>query len=111
MKRISLIIFAIVTTITTSVAQTTITKSSIKFQIKNLGINTGGTLGGLKANIHFNPTQLSGSNIEATVDVATINTDNDERDTHLRSADFFEVQRYPHITLRSVSFKHKNGTN
>ncbi len=111
MKRISLIIFAIVTTITTSVAQTTITKSSIKFQIKNLGINTGGTLGGLKANIHFNPTQLSGSNIEATVDVATINTDNDERDTHLRSADFFEVQRYPHITLRSVSFKHKNGAN
>jgi polyisoprenoid-binding protein YceI len=112
MKRIPLIISFLIISIATAFAQgATVTKSSIKFQIKNLGINTGGTIGGLKATIQFNPAQLATSSIEATADVATINTDNDERDQHLRSADFFEVQRYPHITMKSVSFKRKSGAN
>ena len=113
MKRIPLIILFLIISATTSFAQNaaTVTKASIKFQIKNLGINTGGTIGGVKATILFNPAQLATSSIEATADVATINTDNDERDTHLRSADFFEAQRYPHIIMKSVSFKRKSGTN
>lgn len=112
MKRIPLIISFLIISIATAFAQgATVTKSSIKFQIKNLGINTGGTIGGLKATIQFNPAQLATSSIEATADVATINTDNDERDQHLRSADFFEVQRYPHITMKSVSFKRRSGAN
>lgn len=92
-------------------APATVTKSSVKFQIKNLGINTGGVLGGVKASILFNPAQLATSSIEATAETATINTDNDQRDEHLRSTDYFDVQRYAHITMRSVSFIHKSGTN
>ncbi|MFD0751128.1 YceI family protein [Mucilaginibacter calamicampi] len=113
MKRIPLIALIIIFSVGLGFAQggSTVTRSGIKFQIKNLGINTGGTIGGVKATIHFNPAQLETSSIEATADVATINTDNDERDTHLKSADFFEVQRYPHITMKSVSFKHKSGAN
>jgi polyisoprenoid-binding protein YceI len=113
MKQIPLIISFLIISIATSFAQSTatVTKSSIKFQIKNLGINTGGTIGGVKTTILFNPAQLATSSIEATADVNTINTDNDERDAHLRSADFFEVQRYPHITMKSVSFKRKSGAN
>lgn len=113
MKRISLLTLSFLFTIAFSFAQTaaTVTKSGIKFQIKNLGINTGGILGGVKATIQFNPSQLATSSIEATADVATINTDNDQRDEHLRSADYFDVQRYPHITMKSVSFTHKSGAN
>jgi polyisoprenoid-binding protein YceI len=113
MKRISLIISFLIISIATTFAQSaaTVTRSNIKFQIKNLGINTGGIIGGVKATIQFNPAQLAASSIDATADVATINTDNDERDTHLRSADFFDVQRYPHITMKSVSFKRKSGAN
>jgi len=113
MKRISLIILLALITNLAAFAQTApvVTKAGIKFQIKNLGINTGGTIGGVKATIHFDPAQLATSTIEATADVATIFTDNDERDTHLKSADFFEVQRYPRITMRSVAFKRKSGAN
>lgn len=113
MKRIPLIISFLIISITIAFAQSaaTVTKSSIKFQIKNLGINTGGAIGGVKATILFNPAQLATSSIEATADITTINTDNDERDAHLRSADFFDVQRYPHIIMKSVSFKRKSGAN
>jgi polyisoprenoid-binding protein YceI len=87
----------------------TVTKNTITFQIKNLGIQTGGTIGGLQANIQFDPANLGASSIESTVDVSTINTDNDMRDEHLKSDVFFDAAKYPHITMKSVSFKHKSG--
>lgn len=40
-----------------------------------------------------------------TVDAASIDTKNGKRDTHLRSADFFEVDKYPHITVAIQSVK------
>ena len=94
-----------------SQSKSTINKSKISFKIKNLGINTGGTIGGLQANIQFNPADLAASSVEASVETKTINTDNDSRDEHLRSDDFFGVARYPKITLKSVSFKHNGGKN
>jgi len=86
-------------------------RSAITFQIKNMGINTGGTIGGLLSKFHFTPENLSASTIEASVDVNSINTDNSSRDEHLRSADFFDVARYPKISLKSIAFKHKSGNN
>jgi polyisoprenoid-binding protein YceI len=92
-------------------AQTAIARSSITFEIKNMGIATGGSIGGLAPKIHFVPTNLNGSTLEATVDVSTINTDNSGKDEHLRSEDFFDVARYPRISLKSINFKHKSGNN
>jgi polyisoprenoid-binding protein YceI len=92
-------------------AQTPVSRSAITFEIKNLGINTGGSIGGLAAKVNFTPANLSASSIEASVDVNTINTDNSSRDEHLRNADFFDVVRYPKISLKSVAFKHKSGNN
>ncbi len=42
--------------------------------------------------------------IELTADASSIYTDNDKRDEHLRSADFFEVTKYPTLTFKSTSF-------
>jgi len=93
-----------------SAQKTTVTKSKITFEIKNLGIKTGGSIGGVQANVQFNPANLPASSIEATADVKTINTDNNERDTHLKSEDFFDLTRYPKITMKSVSLS-KKGSN
>ncbi len=92
-------------------AQSSLLHSTITFEIKNMGINTGGSLGGLSAKLHFTPGNLATSTLEATVDVGTINTDNSTKDEHLRSEDFFDVAKYPKITLKSVSLKHKSGDN
>lgn len=48
---------------------------------------------------------FSGSAVEATIKTASINTDNDKRDTHLRSNDFFNAEKFPLITFKSTSFE------
>lgn len=97
--------------VTTTFAQVKVTKAKITFQIKNLGIITNGFFGNMQANIQFDPAALASSAIEATTDVNSINTDNDTRDEHLRSDEFFDAAKYPKITMKSVSFKRKSGNN
>jgi polyisoprenoid-binding protein YceI len=92
-------------------AQTYFSRSSITFEIKNMGINTSGSIGGLATKVHFTPANLGTSTLEASVEVNTINTGNDSRDEHLRSEDFFDVAHYPKISLKSIAFKHKSGSN
>ena len=91
--------------------KTTITKSAISFKIKNMGISCTGVFNGLQADVQFKPADLTNSSIIASVETATVNSDNDMRDNHLKSADYFDVATYPKITLKSVSFKHKSGDN
>jgi len=112
MKKIfALILTASVVCLGALHAQTAATRSSVTFEIKNLGISTGGSIGGLSTKVNFNPANLGASTLEASVDVKTINTDNDSRDEHLRSEDFFDVARYPKISLKSIAFKHRSGNN
>ena len=112
MKKIAAIfLLAIFSSFAFSQTKQTVTKSAITFEIKNLGINTGGSFGGLKADIKFDPAHLDASSIEASVDTKTINTDNDTRDSHLRSDSYFDADKYPQIRMKSVSFKHKSGDN
>jgi len=89
----------------------TVTKSTITFQIKNMGFNTSGSMGGVQADILFAPDKLDASSINASADVATINSDNNMRDEHLKSESFFDVAKYPKITIKSISLQHKSGNN
>lgn len=97
---------------TTAFSQTkSISNAKVSFEIKNLGIKTGGTVGGVQGTLAFDPAALATSKIEATADVNTINTDNDMRDEHLKKEDYFDVQKYPKISLSSVSFKKTSGNS
>ncbi len=54
---------------------------------------------------------FTGSTVEATIKTATINTDNDKRDAHLRSDDFLNAAKFPEMTFKSTSFvKNPDGT-
>ncbi|MDE3720234.1 MULTISPECIES: YceI family protein [Nocardiopsis] len=48
------------------------------------------------------PEDPTGASVEATIDAASINTDNADRDGHIRSADFFGVEDHPEFTFRST---------
>ncbi len=111
MKKLTLLLFIIATTCTGFAAPKPVTHSTITFQIKNMGIGVSGAINGLQADLQFDPAKLETSSIQASVDAATINTDNSSRDDHLKSEDFFDVAHYPKITIKSVSFKHKSGSN
>jgi len=76
--------------------------SKVHFAIKNFGINTGGTLSGLKGNIFFDPANLGASNFDVSVDAKTIDTDIENRDEHLRGENYFDAEKYPLIEIKST---------
>jgi polyisoprenoid-binding protein YceI len=47
--------------------------------------------------------------IDFSVDIASINTDNEQRDNHLKSDDFFNAEKYPKMTFKSTSMKKLSG--
>jgi len=110
-KYFAFILFLSIKSFSFAQAKHTVTKSSVKFEIKNMGINTGGSFSGLQADIKFDPEHLDASTIEASIDVKTVNTENETRDHHLKSESYFDAEKYPEITMKSISFKHKSGNN
>lgn len=76
--------------------------SKVHFVIKNFGIKTGGDLSGLKATIHFDQNNVSLWSFDATVETKSIDTDNNNRDGHLKRSDYFDIAKYPVIHIVST---------
>ncbi|WP_114791569.1 YceI family protein [Niabella yanshanensis] len=83
--------------------------SKISFVIKNMGVNVDGSLTGLKGKMSFNPKKIAASHFDVTVDVNTINTDNKRRDEHLKKDDFFDVEKYPTIGIKTTGIQAKGN--
>ena len=86
--------------------------SSVKFKVKNLGFNVGGSFSGLQGTISFDPNNLSACKFDVTVDANTVNTGIDMRDNHLRNEDYFDVKNHPRIRIAStkITTSTKSGT-
>jgi polyisoprenoid-binding protein YceI len=77
--------------------------SSVKFYINNFGISTEGIFSGIKGDINFNPIKLKDASFDMSVEAESVFTKNRTRDTHLKSRDYFYVEKYPTIYLISKS--------
>ena len=77
--------------------------SSVSFTLKNLGFNTGGSFTGLQGAIVFDPQNTAASSFDVSVDAASVNTDNNMRDNHLKEDSYFDVKNYPRIRFVSTS--------
>ncbi|CAN7336624.1 YceI family protein [Peribacillus frigoritolerans] len=79
------------------------THSAIEFSVKHMMIaKVKGSFNKFEASILANPSDLTTAEIDFTVDVASIDTRNADRDNHLRSADFFDVEKNPTLTFKST---------
>lgn len=80
--------------------------SSVKFVVTHMVISeVEGNFKTFTGNISAPSSDFVNAQIDFTVDVNSINTDNDARDKHLKSDDFFAAAKYPNMTFKSSSFK------
>ena len=99
---------------TTSVPSSVVTwkldpaHSAAEFKVKHMMIsNVKGSFSGLNGTLTEDTADPSRSRVEATIDVASLNTGDAQRDGHLKSADFFEAEKYPQMTFRSTKVERK----
>ena len=84
--------------------------SNVKFTVTHLVISeVEGAFKVFSGTINSSTPDFNGASIEFTVDVNSINTDNEMRDKHLKSDDFFNAEKFPKMTFKSTSFKKVSG--
>jgi polyisoprenoid-binding protein YceI len=79
--------------------------SEAGFQIRHLMSRVRGHFNDFAGTVVADPARPEASSVEFTIKTATIDTGNEGRDKDLRSANFFEVDKYPEITFKSTRFK------
>jgi polyisoprenoid-binding protein YceI len=84
--------------------------SGVKFTVTHMVISeVEGSFKTFTGNVTSKSNDFTDANVEFTIDVASISTDNEMRDKHLKSDDFFNADKYPQIKFKSTSFKKVSG--
>lgn len=98
----------------TTGAPTTITwkidraHSGAEFKVKHMMIsNVKGSFSGLSGTLIEDTADPTRSQVEASIDISTLNTGDEQRDTHLKSADFFHHEQHPVMTFKSTRVEKK----
>jgi polyisoprenoid-binding protein YceI len=86
------------------------THSEVHFKVKHLVISTvSGSFKTFSGEASFEGDNLENAKIHFSIDPASIDTNQEQRDGHLKSADFFDAANYPAITFESTSLKQVKG--
>jgi polyisoprenoid-binding protein YceI len=77
--------------------------SSAEFAVRHMMVSwVAGLFTKITGTLNFDPLKAAGAKVEVAVEAASIFTGVEQRDNHLKSADFLDVERYPSITFRST---------
>ena len=83
--------------------------TTVSFVVRHLMSRVHGTFSEVSGQVVTRP-DLSASTTAATIAVSSVRTGNEMRDNHLRSADFFEAERYPVISFASTGLRPADGS-
>lgn len=76
--------------------------SSAQFVVRHMMItNVRGGFSGVQGTVVYDPADLSSSSVDVTIDKSTLSTGDANRDAHVKSAEFLDVENYPTITFKS----------
>jgi polyisoprenoid-binding protein YceI len=82
--------------------------SRIGFAVRHLEINwVEGRFKDFKGTVHYDDKDVTKSTVEFTAKVASVDTEVEARDKHLRTADFFDAEKYPEMTFKSTRVERK----
>lgn len=88
------------------------THSEIQFKVKHLVISTvTGYFRSFNGTVETEGDSFEGAKITFEADIDSVDTNNEDRDTHLKSDDFFNAEAYPKMKFESTSFKNTGGDN
>jgi polyisoprenoid-binding protein YceI len=76
--------------------------TSVSFKVRHLFTNVAGRFSDFSGTLEFDPANPTATKVQGEIEAASIDTNNDKRDEHLRSADFFDVAKHPKITFTST---------
>ena len=80
--------------------------SVAEFKVKHMMIsNVKGQFTNVKGAVSLNDADITDSQVEATIDAASLTTREPQRDAHLRSADFFDVEKFPTLSFKSSKIR------
>ncbi len=80
--------------------------SAAEFKVKHMMIsNVKGKFSGISGTLTLDDAAPTRSTVEASIPVATLSTADEQRDGHLKSADFFDAEKFPTLTFRSTAVK------
>ncbi len=83
--------------------------SNVGFKIRHLVAKVAGSFTEFDGTITADFENLDASSVEFTIKAASIDTGNEKRDGHLKSADFFDVENHPEITFKSSKITKKDS--
>tara|TARA_R110002124_G_scaffold45693_2_gene137936 strand:- start:628 stop:1215 length:588 start_codon:yes stop_codon:yes gene_type:complete len=81
--------------------------SNINFEVRHFFTPVDGTFHEYTANVMFDPANLKESMVDVEIMVNSIDTKNEKRNAHLKTADFFNAEKYPKITFKSTKIESK----
>lgn len=109
MKRLLALLSVLTLAVSSQAAAETYTidtvHSSVGYSLRHLVSKFSSSLTKVSGTINYDAAAPEASTVEATVDVAALNTANEKRDNHLKSADFFDTAKFPSATFKSKSWK------
>ena len=79
--------------------------SEVSFQVRHLVTQVRGNFNDYEGTINLDPANLEKSSVDFKIKAASIDTNNADRDKHLRGEDFFFVEKFPEIAFKSKSIK------
>ncbi len=86
------------------------THSTAGFKVRHLMVsNVRGEFSGVTGTVVIDPGAPENSRVDATIDARTVHTRDEQRDTHLKSADFLDVEKFPTITFVSKKITGSDG--
>lgn len=79
--------------------------SEVGFKVRYLVGKTAGAFSKYSGTVQVDEKDVTKSSVEVVVEAASVNTNNEARDKHLRTADFFDVEKFPTLSFKSTGVR------